>query len=80
MSKSKIFWLVILLVVIITAGVAGLISFFAFEKKVLFDRSFRAWLSWSDQVSGAEWKLIFSALYGHKEYHIKFARTVRDGR
>ena len=33
--KSKIFWLVILLV-IITGVVSGLIAFFAFEKKVIF--------------------------------------------
>ena len=35
-SKSKIFWLVILLVVIITGVVSGLIVFYAFEKKVIF--------------------------------------------
>ena len=39
MSRSKLFWLVILLVVIITAGVAGVIFFFAFEKKVIFSKS-----------------------------------------
>ena len=35
-SKSKLFWLVILLVVIITGVVSGLIVFYAFEKKVIF--------------------------------------------
>ena len=40
MCKSKIFWLVILLVVIITGVVSGLIVFFAFEKKVIIHPEF----------------------------------------